>query len=610
VGTTLLVVSPCADYRGPDYSAATATLRTSGLGAGVGPGSFFTCNNDEPSPGYAEACNWLVAFDSLDGRPQQAELFRTSAALHWTHPLVPLGARISPSPAKRPGADLLALEGLGHRWGFDRGFAIPTSYDDGSGNDTAYNPCHAGNCTGDVLSATITNLIPMGSLELDSRYNFLLSGLLPDSPLTVTPICKTDGCPTYPATQCILAGWNLFGTPWGDVNIPVSGGAANGSVTVGEWTYAVTRQADNADGTAEFQIAITGPQNYSAQFSTGNHIDCLLSGDVSVALPGLAGPWIEPYGGLSCDAVSFTVTFHDPSGAISATPLEVPAHAGWWHSPDRLPGEEVNDEDTTVVDILRVYGGQLMLIRSQYYADTDGVSRWHHLYCLLTLSEDCCALGGQMNGEALYAPDPSVAGCRDATDITVDIMPQCLEVCTADAWTLTRGPLSFTLSGSQSAGWTAAGSLQAEAVLLSGTQYRIDWAWCDGTNYLTWSATVDTTNLPAVVTLTGSDSITWPGTIISQSEGDWSIEMPWKTFTFSGTGWQNVGTLGLTLTELADAGGHGRFLLSIDLAGALTIGRPFGDPDDGLRDCLTMAALPLELSDGVNSYGLVHLTAE
>ena len=68
-----------------------------------------------------------------------------------------------------------------------------------------YNPCaNAGSgCAATCLTNTITPDIPMGSLELASRYNYLLEGLLPGSPLTLTPLCNPNTSQTQTYLCCM-----------------------------------------------------------------------------------------------------------------------------------------------------------------------------------------------------------------------------------------------------------------------------------------------------------------------------------------------------------------------------------------------------------------------
>ena len=79
-----------------------------------------------------------------------------------------------------------------------------------------------------------------------------------------------------------------------------TGGGSNGTVTTGGWTYTVTRLADNANGTAEFQVTlvngnVTPAQTYTATFSPGDQFDCYRMGAVSIHVrPAWERPRLSP----------------------------------------------------------------------------------------------------------------------------------------------------------------------------------------------------------------------------------------------------------------------------------------------------------------------------
>ena len=271
------------------------------------------------------------------------------------------------------------------------------------------------------------------------------------------------------------------------------------------------------------------------------------------------------------------------------------------------------------MDIVRtVLSGvvQYTLVVSDWYqASGDTATRWHHLFCVL--GSNCCVYtSGGYTGQHLYVPQGYPFSACETLDsgVTVDALPQkCLEQCTTTQWTLARGPLTFQLTGSSSAGWTLtrAGGVVARAQPTTGSGFQIDWAWTDGTNYLPWSAQVDLNSLPQAVTfasLDGSDRLA-RDRFARRRQLDDHVCLGALTFAAGTTSWEGLGSLAFSLTEQPDAGGHGRFALTVTVAGDLTIGRAFADPYDTIRDCEAIAALPVELSDASNySYGTVTIS--
>jgi hypothetical protein len=423
------------------------------------------------------------------------------------------------------------------------------------------------------------------------------------------------------------------------------GGAAL-TATIGGWTYSLARTADGPLGQANFALSITaagGNPAYACTFTTGNVADCYYAGPIALSLPGTPAPWLEFYYAADCTAVDWQVTLsgttadgHDWSagGAMSVPlfgagglpaglvpdphnpPLPVfntPTAPSWWHLPGNVETPASGDHARRV-DIVRTASDVYLLVVSDWYQATgDTAYRWHHLFC--TLSAGCCT--GTYTAVPMLIQNPAdptaypFASCGVASGVTVTAVPQlCREQCATTSWTVQRGPLTWTLAGGAGGPWTSTGSVVARIVLLSGTQYRLDLSWTDGANYLIWSATADMAALPASVTFIGSDPTAWPATI-SYSGGAWSIRLAWGTFAFSGPGWTEVGAIAPGLAQQADAGGHGRFVLSLAV-GNLALGRAFGDPFADVRNCQTAfaAGVALELTDSNGTtYGTVTATA-
>jgi hypothetical protein len=500
------------------------------------------------------------------------------------------------------------------------------------------------------------------------RYNYLDAGFMPGSTLSLTPICQPAGssCPEPPPAQCDqIDAVNIFGLPWGDVVLyPTASGSRQPpfGATVGGWVYLLTRTADGPLGQANFQLTITASgassPTYSCTFTTGNNFDCFYAGPIALNLPGIEPPWLEFYMARDCDAVDWQLTFHGSSADghdwSAGSPITVPVYLpvgdpnttspGWFHLPSATgsaSAEAPAPGDTARrVDLVRIYsrlslressvgtgatfaerkatfGIQYTLVVSDWYqAAGDTAQRWHHLFCVL--GSNCCAYAsGGYSGQHLYVPQGYPFSACETLDsgVTVDALPlRCTEQCMTSEWTLARGPLTFRLTGSSSVGWTLTqtGGVVARAQPTTGTGFQIDWAWTDGTNYLPWTAQVDLNSLPQQVTFTSDSDPTRWSAMVSTSGGNWTITFPWGALKFAAgtTSWESLGSLAFSLTEQPDAGGHGRFALTVTVAGDLTIGRAWGDPYGATRDCTVIAALPLELSDAANrSYGTIAVTA-
>ena len=98
--------------------------------------------------------------------------------------------------------------------------------------------------------------------------------------------------------------------------------------------------------------------------------------------------------------------------------------------PGLSAGQETNLPSgvNTVYDVVRLYGGGVVIIRSQGATGSDGVYRWSHQFAIL--ATDPCP-GGTLTGIPLLTASGTeydVTGCNAATGVTVNVSVMCIPV--------------------------------------------------------------------------------------------------------------------------------------------------------------------------------------
>ena len=375
-----------------------------------------------------------------------------------------------------------------------------------------------------------------------------------------------------------------------------------------------------------------GSPTYACTCTTGKNFDAYYAGWIPLTLPGLAtvpgdaatGPYLEFYFARDCDAVAWQLTLHGSSanghdcerrqsshrpGLLGhrrrpqyALPRLVPP-AG--HVRGAGPGDTARR-----VDIVRTVLSGVVQYTLVVSDSCQGQRRHRN-----PLAPPVLRAGEQLlrlHQRRLHGPAPlrsaglSLLGVRDARlgcdgRCPAPKMPGTMHDDPMDAC---PRPPTFQLTGSSS----AAGRLTRPG----GVVPRAQPPPAPGSRSTGPGRTGQTTcpgapgqyQQPAagrnLRELDGSDRLA-RDRFARRRQLDDHVCLGRATFAAGTTSWEGLGSLAFSLTEQPDAGGHGRFALTVTVAGDLTIGRAFADPYDTIRDCEAIAALPVELSDATTT---------
>jgi hypothetical protein len=307
------------DYRGPDYTGATASIWLNRT-------DFYNCRNDTDCTELSHAWGWTLDWMTGFGRPESIVMRKSDgAALRWSHPLRKWMLFVDPT--LRDAACQMRLLLSCEKLGFNYGFTFPSGYD----------PCPDGNPV-DPVTIRFTKDIPHDPVQ---RVDYLECGFLPGSDMVLTPVCGMPS-PMPESSKCDPTGWTIS-SAYGITTI-------SGYSGVDEETgveYTVVRIADGEFGegnyTLQVQLHDVDDTSYTVSFTTGNLVDCCQSYPIDIVLGGYAAT-IQPYCPTPCDTDCWLVSFTPPG---ESTVYYICVKDGtWW----RYSSEHI------VVDVVRMLG--------------------------------------------------------------------------------------------------------------------------------------------------------------------------------------------------------------------------------------------------------------